>query len=218
MALPSAPADPAGRPSLCSEVSARRPRRCSGEGLQQDPPPKWRHVRPVRLQLGPDCFPEALDPPTPTPLCGWGAHSTVSAADLRWHLFLAQQLKNAHANAASISGARLPAAAADVLGFHVRVQSRQRSAQTNQRRLRHLQVASQLLAGFQEGEFCSHLSRKSASLQRRTAFILRAGLLRKGVVKATRTGCPCPPQAPSTISSMQRQDPSPPWRRKKAPG
>lgn len=29
---------------------------------------KWRHVRPVRLQLGPDCFPEALEAASSLPL------------------------------------------------------------------------------------------------------------------------------------------------------
>lgn len=62
--------------------SPPRPHRRRGEGLQwagqQDPPPKWRHVRPVRLQLGPDCFPEALQPPPlpPPPPAYLGEGST----------------------------------------------------------------------------------------------------------------------------------------------
>lgn len=48
---------------------------------------KWRHVRPVSLQLGPDCFPEALEASP----CLWAhhggrmVHPTVSGPDLSWH-------------------------------------------------------------------------------------------------------------------------------------
>lgn len=48
---------------------------------------KWRHVKPVRLQLGPDCFPEALEA-SPCLLAHRGGsreHPTVSGADLSWH-------------------------------------------------------------------------------------------------------------------------------------
>lgn len=45
---------------------------------------KWRHVRPVRLQLGPGCFPEALEasPCLSAHRGGWTVHPTVSGPDL----------------------------------------------------------------------------------------------------------------------------------------
>lgn len=48
---------------------------------------KWRHVRPVRLQLGPDCFPEALEA-SPCPSAHRSerrVHPTMSGPDLSWH-------------------------------------------------------------------------------------------------------------------------------------
>lgn len=48
---------------------------------------KWRHVRPVRFQLGPDCFPEALEasPCLSAHRGGRRVHPTVSGPDLSWH-------------------------------------------------------------------------------------------------------------------------------------
>lgn len=48
---------------------------------------KWRHVRPVGLQLGPDCFPEALEasPCLSAHRGGRRVHPTVSGPDLSWH-------------------------------------------------------------------------------------------------------------------------------------
>lgn len=48
---------------------------------------KWRHVRGVRLQLGPDYFPEALES-SPCISAHRGrrrVHPTVSGPDLSWH-------------------------------------------------------------------------------------------------------------------------------------
>lgn len=72
---------------------------------------KWRHVRPVRLQLGPDCFPEALEasPYLSAHHGGWRVHPTVLGPDLSWYetnhfSYGLMQAKNADINATQAGG------------------------------------------------------------------------------------------------------------------
>lgn len=145
----------------------------------------------------PRLFPRSAGAPPPPCLRGWREPPTVSGPDLS-SLFLAWQLRNAHANAARGSRTVLPQ-----LQEICRV-SRQVVPVRWGRRLRVGADQSErtaapsggLWAQAQPGpeqNVCSHRSRRSATLQRKAAAILRAGLLRKGVVQATRTDCPCSP-------------------------